>query len=155
MVNKSIVDESLKRKSVVFTLLPPVFPHFGSFSVGDGACCARAEVQDLCHEGGERAAISRAPGADQAEDQARAEGQGPAGRAGRQQRTEGTEASHLRHSAHVMLHQQRSPTPNPSTITVCGEGWEAFSLFTLLNPVTSWKEAYYVFKETAHSILLI
>lgn len=83
----------------------PGSPFFGFLSVGDGARCARAEVQDLCYEGGARAAIGRAPGADQAEDQARAEGQGPAGRAGRQQRTEGTEASHLRHSAHVMLHQ--------------------------------------------------
>lgn len=88
-----------------------MFPNFGSFSVGDRACGARAEVKDLSHEGGEGATIGRAPGADQAEDQARAEGQGPAGRAGGQQRTEGTEASHLRHSAHVMLHQQPLPLP--------------------------------------------
>lgn len=32
--------------------------------VGDRASCARIEIQDLCHEGGEGAIVGRAPGAD-------------------------------------------------------------------------------------------
>ncbi len=124
-----------------FELNLNVFPYFVSLSVGDGAYCARAKVKDLCHEGGERAAIGRAPGANQTEDQARVEGQGPAGRAGRQQRTEGTEASHLRHSAHVMLHQQNFPSPFPApSVYVETDSCLFLVSSAQLIPVTSWEE---------------
>lgn len=58
--------------------MAPIFIFF-SRCVGDRACCAGTEIQDLSNEGGERAAVGRATGTDQTEDQARAKSQGPAG----------------------------------------------------------------------------